>query len=1635
MNSLASLVLQVNATSVTAATTSLNQLATAGANAQTATGNLTRATQQANSSILANQQAWFSNTAAINSSTNALSHLANGFKSAFFGASIAVGLIELKNNLINLTDTLIRTQVQVDKLRNSLNFAVGRGAAAGDLAFIKQSAQDMGLSFVTVTEQYVQLAAASRQTSLEGQKTKDIFTAVSQASTVLGLSADETTGALRAITQMISKNTVMSEELKGQLGERLPGAFQIAARAMGVTTQELNKMLETGKVLAEDFLPKFAAQLMRETAPDIEAASQSMQASLNRLETAWTLFKQAVVKSGVGQSMSEETSGLANYFTVLSESMDRSRESGAGLSSQLMTGLGTALARMPFDVVNSSANLLNGTINLLSGGFIHLSTNVNVLPQMFETSAYASKMLGERLKSAEQDLASLQAKLAMVPDNIYLKDSTYQAYLLVQQLKAAKQAQDSLSGNAGRGSINPETVAQLEASAERRQQKINDLMLKSSGISDAYVKRAKEIQEANAGGALSADQLSTALDGLYKLLPKVTSAKVKLSDAQKSVNAGDKAYGDIMAIETGFAANFTETVLSLVAARDKNNWSSDKYNEVIAKYVSLQPGFKAMAAEEKKEAEAAAKRWGEGYVRQVEAEEKAYRKLADAIDEIDKSINDLLRENDALQASNELGLNLMGQTALVREYAIEQQKVLNKYIKEENELRLKELDPVVLASKLELIAVQKARALELSAQSKSIAEWNKTFDTIESGLISALMNSGEDGGKAARDAVAKIFILDPIEIVVKAYLQPVTTALTNLAIDATGLASTSSASSTSSGIMSMANTASTLFGATSTFGLGMQGTIATIAEQGFIGGFANAMTSTASLASAGSWLGAAGAAIPYVGAALAIIALLSSAGNDRLPSQGTGEGQISFDATGAVTDSYSRFGEGDSNLGLTEAVTDTITALYTNYANTAAALGIKMVDTEFSFGANTGLEGKDPQFAIGSNAGGVGYSSGEIQQTDEAIQLAASRAVFNALQQSELPKYLAGAFDGIDASTATQEQITAALDGASALQSFHDQLQLLPWDSLKDMTYATTQALVDMSGGLDALQSSLGTYYENFYTESEKTSDLTTATVNAFADLGITMPTATEGLRDWYRGLVDSVLALDQSDAANAGATIAVLALQGAVDELAPAFEDATKAIEEYQKWQDKLDVLNGVTTEREIQLRDDLAAAADDATRSLIEQVYAIEDLSAAQQVAMDAVTSSVQTAKDAAQAAYDVQVAGIQSTLDTWVSSVSKLQSLSDTLKSTLDSMSISGSDGLSRRVAQAQISAALATARTSGTLPLDGQLDSALQTVAQPSEKLFATFTDYARDFYKTANDISSLSELAGAQLTADQVTQDLLTQQLTEAKAEFDEQIKYLDAQAASAQALIDSVSGTTTATLSVVDAVAAVQAAVTALQEALKPGSTGTKNTANGGSEGIMGSAGDVWGTGYINDNKKPENFNTLYGGFFDPYLDNVDAAKSVIQGLDWSDPSAAINQLWQAQQDGGGEYGNLTNNILSAASGFTPEEIQAMFASQGLQSFGAGTNFVPEDMIAQIHKGEEIVPAPWNPVNSSRGPNNDEMLAKFDVMISRLERIEASNNDISSYTKRTDNTLVRVTRGGEQMQVGSDTAIGSVLAL
>jgi tape measure domain-containing protein len=227
-------------------------------------------------------------------SASAISSLASGSKIA------AIGIAAVGAGIVGLGASLLNTAIGAEKLNNTLKFSIGSAAgAAREIEYLKTTTNALGLEFQTTAIAYAKFSAASKGTALEGQKTRDIFEAIAKASTVLGLSADETGGALKAIEQIISKGTVSAEELRGQLGERLPGAFEIASRAMGVTTQELGKMLEQGKLVSDVFLPKFAAELTKTLGDNPESAAGSAQAQLNKLSNAWLDFKKAILETGV----------------------------------------------------------------------------------------------------------------------------------------------------------------------------------------------------------------------------------------------------------------------------------------------------------------------------------------------------------------------------------------------------------------------------------------------------------------------------------------------------------------------------------------------------------------------------------------------------------------------------------------------------------------------------------------------------------------------------------------------------------------------------------------------------------------------------------------------------------------------------------------------------------------------------------------------------------------------------------------------------------------------------------------------------------------------------------------------------------------------------------------------------------------------------------------------------------------------------------------------------------------------------------------------------------------------------------------------------------------------------------------
>lgn len=212
------------------------------------------------------------------------------------------------------------------------------------LNYLKKTSNDLGLNMEASTEQFTLLSAAAKGTSLQGAQTMEIFEGISMAMTALGRSTDDTSGALNAIQQMISKGKVSSEELKEQLGERLPGAFQIAARSMGMTTDALFKALEDGKVKASDLIPKLAAELKKQYGDAAAAAAEGVRANVNRMQNAFTQLSDTVFKSGFGDSLNAQLKGVIQ--TISGPGADELGKSLGYYLGSAVTAVGDAAAGM-----------------------------------------------------------------------------------------------------------------------------------------------------------------------------------------------------------------------------------------------------------------------------------------------------------------------------------------------------------------------------------------------------------------------------------------------------------------------------------------------------------------------------------------------------------------------------------------------------------------------------------------------------------------------------------------------------------------------------------------------------------------------------------------------------------------------------------------------------------------------------------------------------------------------------------------------------------------------------------------------------------------------------------------------------------------------------------------------------------------------------------------------------------------------------------------------------------------------------------------------------------------------------------------------------------------------------------------
>ena len=357
--------------------------------------------------------------AAAQRSSSGIASLAGAFAGLGIGAA---GIGFLRGS--------VNAAVELETITKKLSNTLGAQGAGQALSFTKGLSDQLGLSFKTLANSFGSFTAAATAANVPLSQQKDLFSAVSKAAQALGLSNDEINGSLLALQQVAAKGTVSAEELRGQLGERLPIALAAAARGLGITQQELLKLVESGRLTASEFFPALTKGLNELTAGagGTETAAQNFQKLANAFDELQTSFGQSILPF-VTEQVKNLTGALEGVGVVL-------RANKLGLGGGAITNA--------FGIIPEQGAEAVGALKALQTQFSLTEQQANAL----FTDAVASvggrtNAFGQLALSADQFKRVLE-KLPSLAEQFRAKNKDVTGELNAQNAEAARLLQEEL---------------------------------------------------------------------------------------------------------------------------------------------------------------------------------------------------------------------------------------------------------------------------------------------------------------------------------------------------------------------------------------------------------------------------------------------------------------------------------------------------------------------------------------------------------------------------------------------------------------------------------------------------------------------------------------------------------------------------------------------------------------------------------------------------------------------------------------------------------------------------------------------------------------------------------------------------------------------------------------------------------------------------------------------------------------------------------------------------------------------------------------------------------------------------------------------------------------------------------------
>ncbi|AFU86576.1 tail length tape measure protein [Caulobacter phage CcrRogue] len=313
------------------------------------------------------------------------------------------------------------TSVSFQKLNKAMLFVTGTydGAKKASQDFIDISVQ-LGASVEDNADAYSRFAISSAAAGLKLNDVNKIYKSTQLALTAVGANSEQVGYAFYGLSQAMAKGKISSEEFNRQIGEQIPGNAQAGARALSKLTGQQKSVadlfdeMRKGTLQSAPFLKAWADEVSRMFAPLLPEAEKRPDFQLNKVKTAFSLWKKEVGQSQFIGALTTQFKRLSDMLIVVKGDHYVLTDRGKKLADSFGKGLAQAV------------NILGNALAWLADNMDKVVSVIKVIGALAignefakwgsQVAKFADNMLGVKKAIEEVSAAesTAQAKRAVV---------------------------------------------------------------------------------------------------------------------------------------------------------------------------------------------------------------------------------------------------------------------------------------------------------------------------------------------------------------------------------------------------------------------------------------------------------------------------------------------------------------------------------------------------------------------------------------------------------------------------------------------------------------------------------------------------------------------------------------------------------------------------------------------------------------------------------------------------------------------------------------------------------------------------------------------------------------------------------------------------------------------------------------------------------------------------------------------------------------------------------------------------------------------------------------------------------------------------------------------------------------------